>query len=355
MGWFSGSNKPQPSSSDNDPLRDLDPDLRAFLEKESPVKYKPTALTSSPPPIQQPSLPVPSKTSNSQPAPSPPPDPSAPPAAAAPSQSLFPDGRYAHLWSTYKPLSEIEDATKTDQEKLLDVLEGYKQRKADIGRAALENCALEQEAWEHCIRNGGLKARMTMCRAQNREFERCYTLQNRFLKALGYLSAINRPASVDEEIQMHADTLYHRMLDQEKAQEAAKAAGLPIPQFSPIVPQSSGTMPKPAPTDTGFPAKPEPVAQSRTVVEAVAAAEEKAPQRDYLTPEARAELKKRIKDQPEYVREVEEKAMRAEAESDASIAKTVDRLFSDKQQRRDERRKRGEATLGDTISGWLGL
>lgn len=348
MGWFSGSNsKPQASSSDNNPLRDLDPDLRAFLEKESPVKYKPAATPPQPPPPPLRSTPKP------QYAPPPPTDDhSAPP--AAPSQSLYPDGRYAHLWSTYKPLAEIESASKTDQEKLLDVLDGYKQRKADIGRAALENCVLEQEAWEQCIKNGGFTARMTMCRAQNREFERCFTLQNRFLKALGYLSAINRPASVDEEIQMHADTLYHRMLDQEKAQEAAEAAGLPIPQFPPIIPQSPATAPNSALPNTAFPAEPEPAAQSRTVMEAVAAAEEKTPQRDYLTPEARAELKKRIKDQPEHVREVEEKAIRAEAESDASVAKTVDRLFSDKRQRRDERRKRGEATLGDTISGWLG-
>ena len=368
MGWFSGS-KSQASSSDNDPLRDLDPDLRAFLKKESPVKYEPTSTPSPPPPQLSPPI---ASTRDPQPAPPPPTDPSAPP--AAPSQSLYPDGRYAHLWSTYKPLSEIEAATKTDQEKLLDVLEGYKQRKADIGRAALENCVLEQEAWENCIKNGGFMARMSMCRAQNKEFERCFTLQNvclscvgtyhgfprklmfiqRFLKALGYLSAINRPASVDEEIQMHADALYHRMLDQEKAQKAAKTAGLPIPQFAPIIPHSPTTAPGATPASTGFTQEPEPAAQSRTVMEAVAAAEEKAPQRDYLTPEARAELKKRIKDQPAYVREVEEKAMRAEAESDTSIAKQVDRLFSEKQQKRDERIKQGESTLGDTISRWLG-
>jgi len=95
-----------------------------------------------------------------------------------PSQSLYPDGRYAHLWTTYRPLAEVENETKTDQEKLLDVLDGYKQRKADIGRAALENCALEQQAITDCFKSGGVKARMTMCRQENREFERCYTLQS---------------------------------------------------------------------------------------------------------------------------------------------------------------------------------
>ena len=172
----------------------------------------------------------------------------------------------------------------------------------------------------------------------------------RFLKALGYLSATDRSASVDEEIQMHADTLYHRMLDQEKAQEAARAAGLPVPQFPPIISQQAPATPAAsALSDSRFSAEPGPAPQSRTVVEALAAAEKKAPQRDYFTPEARAELEKRTKDQPEYVREIEEKALRAEAESDFLIAKELEKLRSEKQQQeRDERRERGESTLENT-------
>lgn len=57
------------------------------------------------------------------------------------------------------------------------MLEGYNQRKAGIGRAALENCALEQEDVNECFRNGGVKARLTMCRAENRKLDRCYTVQ----------------------------------------------------------------------------------------------------------------------------------------------------------------------------------
>jgi len=173
MGWFSSSKPDSSSTSPSaDPLRNLDPELRAYLEQESPVKYKPTSAPPPPPP--------------------PPPEPSPPKPAlstlptsinpassvSVPSQSLYPDGRYAHLWTTYRPLAEVENETKTDQEKLLDVLDGYKQRKADIGRAALENCALEQQAITDCFKSGGVKARMTMCRQENREFERCYTLQS---------------------------------------------------------------------------------------------------------------------------------------------------------------------------------
>jgi len=173
MGWLWGSNKDGGSgSSTNDPLKDLDPSLREFLEKESPVKYKtaraPTpaasALTTSTSNLStQTPLTHVAGTPNG---------------AAVPSQSLFPDGRYAHIWSTYKPLSDVENSTKTDQEKLLDVLEGFKERKAQIGRAAVENCVMEQWAINDCYNHGGLKARMTMCRAENREFERCYNMQS---------------------------------------------------------------------------------------------------------------------------------------------------------------------------------
>lgn len=168
MGWFSSSSSSNPPSTNSDPLRDLDPKLRDFLEKESPVKYK----TSSPP------LPAPQPTTTSSSAQTSPRSTPSTTTSSVPPQSLFPDGRYADLWSTYKPLSDIENSTKTDQERLLDVLDGYKQRKADIGRAALENCALEQSAISDCYASGSMRARMTLCRAENRAFERCYLMQS---------------------------------------------------------------------------------------------------------------------------------------------------------------------------------
>ncbi len=60
----------------------------------------------------------------------------------------------------------------------MDVLQAYKERKAMIGRAALENCALEQVDWQHCMRGGDWKSRMTMCNAEVRKFEQCYTVQS---------------------------------------------------------------------------------------------------------------------------------------------------------------------------------
>lgn len=166
MGWLSGwfgTNNPS-SKSSNDPLRDLDPSLREFLEKESPVKYETTPPPPPPPPESSPASQFSPDASTTDP-------------PLVPPESLFQDGRYAHLWKTYKPRQEVENAYKSDQEKLMDLLEGYQSRKARIGKAALENCAEEQAAMSDCYRNGSWQSKMTMCRAENKAFERCYTMQ----------------------------------------------------------------------------------------------------------------------------------------------------------------------------------
>lgn len=171
MGWW--DNLWASNTSADDPLRNLDPKLREFLAKESPVKYN-TSNDSEKSTDSAPSIPKPAAKdggensnsnsgSNGQP--------------MVPKESQFQDGRYAHLWKSYRPLAEIEAETKTDHEKLMDVLEGYKERKAQIGRAALENCALEQVDWRSCMTNPSFSERMTMCRDQVKKFERCYMTQ----------------------------------------------------------------------------------------------------------------------------------------------------------------------------------
>lgn len=164
MGWFWEKPSP-PKSSDTDPLRDLDPSLRDFLSKESPIKYKPAPA--SPPPPPQVAPPEASEKPSST--------PTTPP---VPPESLYPDGRYAHLWTSYKSLAAIENENKSDNEKLQDVLDGYKQRKAQIGRAAVENCVEEHMAIDDCYDNGSYARTMAMCRPENRAFERCYTMQS---------------------------------------------------------------------------------------------------------------------------------------------------------------------------------
>ena len=58
------------------------------------------------------------------------------------------------------------------------MLDAYKDRKAQIGRAAVENCVEEQIAYNDCLENGGWGDTMTLCRSKNKAFERCYIMQS---------------------------------------------------------------------------------------------------------------------------------------------------------------------------------
>ncbi|KAI9797085.1 MAG: hypothetical protein M1835_002073 [Candelina submexicana] len=339
MGWFwdSSSNKESSDSPNNDPLGKLDPTLREFLKKESPIKYTASEAQATPPPPPEPPKSYTDQLNLSQ---QPPSQQSSGHSSesSVPRESLYQDGRYAHLWKTYRPLLEIENATKSDQDKLLDILQGYKERKAQVGRAALENCALEHWEVNDCFRNGGWKARMTMCRAENKQLERCYMMQARFLKALGYLSTFERPAELDEKIQMHADTLYHRMLDQERAIEAAKAAGEPIPSFPPILPSS---------TDKDFsttsPTSTTTTSTSKALITA-----------DQLPPKTQALLKKRVEGLSPKEREVEEKAIVAEIAAGARLGIQIGEMYQETDKAKKERREQGKQTVGDQISSWFG-
>jgi hypothetical protein len=179
MGWF--WNKTSNASSSTDPLRDLDPSLRDFLAKESPIKYSPAPSPTPSPPESVPQTTSATSTHVTE-------------KPLVPSESLYPDGRYAHIWRNYRPLVDIENETKSDQEKLADVLDSYKARKAQIGRAAIENCVFEQMEMDECFRNGSTASRMMMCRTESRKFERCYLMQ-----AVRYLpSPLSTPESSPE-------------------------------------------------------------------------------------------------------------------------------------------------------------
>jgi hypothetical protein len=189
MGWFDGWFG---SSSSRDPLDKLDPKLRELLEKESPVKYpRPhaTPASQSARSAAQASTTTDGATTVA--------DADAP---KVPQVSLYQDGRYAHLWKTYRDQASVEAETKTASEKLEDMLEAYKERNYSIGRAALENCALEQEEWIDCMKSGSWEDRLQMCRHQVRRFERCYTMQSVRLLAIflrQYVSGLTkRPRSV---------------------------------------------------------------------------------------------------------------------------------------------------------------
>ena len=187
-------------------------------------------------------------------------------------------------------------------------------------------------------------------------------MKQRFLKALGYLSTYGRPESVDEAIQMHADTLYHRMLAQERAVASAKAEGLPEPQFPPILPSSSLSSSQPTTTTTtttttSIPKDPTTAATPPPVPAPAPAASKKddlpplrAETRALLTPASQAALRERLKGMTATEREVEERGVVIDAEAAKETGKQVSDIMAQRKKRREE----GNATMGDMISGWFG-
>ena len=321
MGWFDGWFGSEKSASD--PLGRLDPKLREFLEKESPIKYHNTTTTTPTTPSpqhpqhpQQPRQP-PSQTQQQQTQPQPQQDPAVPP------QSLYQDGRYAHLWKSYRPLAAIEAETKSDNEKLSDIIDAFKERKAAIGRAALENCAEEQFEWSDCMRSGSMRARMTLCRDEVRRFERCYAGQARLLKALGYLSVEGRRADVDEEVQMRADELYHQMLEREREMKKAKEEGRAAPAFKPLLDAET---------------------VARTTTTTPMAGRSRAPE---PSPALLAAWKERLEKLPPEEREAEEHALRAEFKAGAEVGGQLEGLWKKQDDERKAREAEGKVTAFD--------
>ncbi|KAF4498151.1 hypothetical protein FAGAP_5681 [Fusarium agapanthi] len=302
MGWISSVLGTDKSS---DPLSKLDPSLRDFLEKESPLKYSSNQPTIPPPANQQPRNADAAVTA------------AEPQKPAVPSASLYQDGRYAHLWKNYQPLAEIEAETATDHEKLMSVLEAYKERKEAIGKAALENCAEYQEEWVNCMKHGSWEDQMQMCRHQVRRFERCYMMQSRFLRALGHGSVVGRSPEVEEDIQMHADSLYQRMIKHEEAVDKAKAEGLPVPVFQ-------ATLPK-AKKDAVMP-----------------------------TEELQQQWKEQLDKLPAEERVVEEAALRADLQAKAEVAGSVQKIWDTQAEQRKQRQAEGTSTFGDYIASLFG-
>jgi hypothetical protein len=220
--WWGGNN------SDNDPTKSLDPSLKEFLKEQQPRPYVPADPPSKPSsqtPEERPKVQLPDTNAVYDDRPVPP-------------ESLYQDGRYAHLWKTYTPQASIEAATSSD----MDAANTYrKSRQRAISRASLENCAFEKEIQHDCLTGKGARKMMdrirgsaTLCAAETQQHTRCYQLQAKFLQALGYCSEQNTTEEHEERIQMHADKLYHRMMDYEADVEDAKRNNRPIPPLASI-------------------------------------------------------------------------------------------------------------------------
>jgi hypothetical protein len=339
MVWPFWSSDPSPDS-----VKGLDPELRKFLEQEAPKPPAAQARDTTADISYTDQL----NAARAQHHP-PPPDntPTHQQAPKAPSASLFPDGRYAHLWSTYRPLATIEAAQKTESEKLKDLVSAFDARKKSISATALENCALQAVAQAECFASGAFLSRLTMCRAETRALNRCTDMQAKFLRALGYLSVVGRTAEDEERVQMHADRLYLQMLEHEEAIARARAQGLPVPEFRPVMSRENLAT----------------VLGVELPVAATADAEggQKQPPRaaddlSHVPEKMREEFRQSIKEASREERAVEEAALLGEMRERTALGSEAVKILEEDKKKRLQRWAEGKPTIGDRMKrawgGW---
>ena len=349
--WLWGPSKENGTSKvgSQDPVASLDSNLRKYLEQETP---KSTSKSTH----QEPERPsytdqLAATTQRSSPVTA---DSERP---VVPRESLYQDGRYAHLWKTYRPLAEVENEYKTPQDKLQDIVDTYKERKAAISKAALENCAVEQIAITQCYLHGSWSDAMTMCRTQNRALERCYTTQAKLMKSLGYLNANERSRDEEERIQMHADTLYQRMLEQEKRVEELKKQGVEVQteqQMEPIS-ETQETLRKGGIADA---LRVRMKAAGLAEQTQVGVREDGRPMTfEDLSPERQAVVLERLKDKSPEERALEIRAISGEMAANEDYLKKIIPVYEEERRQREQRRRQGRETIGDKIKttwGWDG-
>lgn len=303
MNWFWGK------KSEQDPTKSLDSDLKQFLDSQQPKPYTPAEQ----PRVQTPEVPKPVKVEPSKPEVKPEDKP-------LPKESLYQDGRYKDIWKTYVPQSELVD-TSTPAERIMNA---KKERKASLSEAALQNCAFEEELKRNCFQEGDslnrLRARITLCNRESKAFNRCFQLQAKFLQALGYQENAFTDPENDERIQMHADKLYHRMMDYEAAVDEAKAKGLPIPPLTSVFNPN-----RPAPT-----------------IEEI-----------NLPPNLAKGMKTPLRNLPPHERELAARAILQETKIAQNYADDFFKVTTTMNEGREKRQKIFVETLGDTVGKFL--
>ena len=358
--WLWGSSKANGSSSvgAQDPVRSLDPSLRKYLEKETPKPISRPSQQETERPSYTDQL-TGATQRRARPVTSQPNEATDIDQPIVPSESLYQDGRYAHLWQNYRPQGEIENAHKSPQEKLQDIVDTYKTRKAAVQRAALENCAVENIAITDCYLHGSWADRSTMCRTQNRALERCFTMQAKFLKSLGYLS-LERSEEDEERIQMHADTLYHRMLDEEKREEELQKQGKLVEDV--LSAESRGKVEETQEVlrSGGFAdaLKVRMKAVGMMGQTQVGTKEDGKPLTfQDLSPEKQAVFLQRLKNQTPAERALSVRAVSGELASNEDYLKKLVPVWEEDKRQREQRRAEGKETIGDRIKsawGWDG-
>jgi hypothetical protein len=146
---------------------------------------------------------------------------------------------------------------------------------------------------------------------------------------------------VDEKIQMHADKLFHRMLDQEEAIEKAKAEGRPIPSFPPLI----ISRPKAVTSTDTSPTSSTPKEKHL---------DDNTIQTSDLPASVQASLKKRLDGLSEPERRIEEMAIKAEIQAGEQVAGQLGSIYDRQAEERKKRKEAGKESMGDMISGWFG-
>ena len=138
------------------------------------------------------------------------------------------------------------------------------------------------------------------------------------------------------------------MLAQEAAIQEAKATGLPTPTFAPIL------SPEKSVSTSLLQQQQHPATPASFAAEAGDAVEGEvelsATTKALLRPESQEKLLKKLKEMPPSEREVEERSVQMEARASQEIGERVRQVEEGRKKRREE----GNASIGDTISGWFG-
>lgn len=123
---------------------------------------------------------------------------------------------------------------------------------------------------------------------------------------------------------MHADTLYHRMIDQEKQTEEAKAEGRTVPIFPPLIskPKVESSDADSTPGDNKL--KP-----------------------SDLSPKVQASFKKRLEGLNDEERQIEERAIQAEIEAGEQVAGQLGKIYEKQDEERRQRKEQGRETISD--------
>lgn len=309
MSWFWGN---KGKGTQEDPAQNLNDDLKQFLDEQQTKPYSPAEIPKTIP-NRQPPQPAgdPSATDTNE----------APSARPLPKESLFQDGRYKDIWKTYVPQNDVYGVTGSPVDR---VLAARKDRRQTIHKASLENCAFEQQMQQDCLNSGTwaqkMKGKLTLCHEENKAYNRCYSLQAKFLQALGYMANPNNTDEDEEKIQMHADKLYHRMMDYEAEVDDAKRSGRPIPPLSSLFNSD-----RPAPT-----------------LEQLA-----------LPPAMEEKMKKPLNEYAPHERELAAKAAIEEAKVSDVYAKDLFTYTVTMNEDRLNRQKWLTKTFGDTIGKFL--